>query len=740
MAEQPTAPARPAVVSTLRRDILRIDRSAFSWPVALRNMLGVVLPLVLGAAIGQFGSGLTAAIGALNVAFSDRPGPYRLRLARMLVTTLAAVVSSLLGVLVSHAGWLDMLVLVIWGLAAGMLAALGPAAAQIGTASVILLLVLGGQSARLPFSPEHAVAVGLLVGAGGLVQTALSVAAWPLRRFGPERTALATLFGRLAVVARQPIAEASAPAATAEMSAASSTLAGVGSDRGTAAEALRSLATDAERIRSELLALSSARTRLADPAEQAASGLVAAALDSAADTLDAVAAVLRGARTSGPDGPLAAYDRALAAMTAAAEPAADPPGALVIATVRARALRGQLRAALELADNREQTDDAVPGVRPSRLRLRDPLAILRANVSADSAVFRHALRLAVTLLLGAAVAHTIGLTRGYWIGLTVAVVLKPDFGATFTRGLGRIGGTLLGLLVATGLAYVTQGLVADIVLIAVLVLLARLIGPANFALSGAAISGLVVLLTSLAGSPADQTILDRGVATLLGDALALVVYAVWPTWERGQVPSRLADVLHAYRRYTAVVLAGWTDPATNNPTTRDGPRRRSRLARSNAEASVDRLRNEPVRSAALVELAEGLLATSHRIVLAALALEAHLADTPTSAPPLAGEYPEALPLFAATVDRAYAVLGEAVGTRDRPRAMPDVRAAQRTLAEQWPDGVAGDLSVLVLLEETDRIAHGMDTLAHQLRRAHSAGTVTEQPTPAGPRPSPPDPV
>lgn len=725
-----SARARP-VLATLRRDIFHVDRSRVSVWVALRNTVGVVLPLAVGAAEGHLGTGLTVAIGALNVAFSDRPGPYRLRTVRMLATTLAAALSSFLGVLTAHAGWGDVALVVVWGLAAGMLAALGPAATQIGTAAVILLLVLGAQSAQLPFSATHAVWVGLFVALGGLLQSVLSVAAWPLRRFGPERRALAALFGQLAATARRPSESETAPPVTDAMSETTALLSGVGSDRGRVAEALRSLAADAERIRGEVLALAAARARLAGPNDRSAGDLVGAVLEAAAVAMVAVAGTLRGEDTGETGATLAAYDDALAALTRAVQPVAAPPRALVIAEVRARALRGQLRAALDLArygdQNGEETEEVgqLTGARPAPLRLRDPLAILAANVSWDSAVLRHAVRLAVALLVAATGTHLLHLPRGYWIGLTVAIVLRPDFAATFSRGLGRVGGTLLGLGVATGLAYAAHGSTAVIVSIGLLVLAARIIGPANFALSGTAVTGLVVLLTALAGARPETTILDRGLDTLLGGLLALGLYALWPTWERGQLPGRLGDLLDAYRAYTAIVLAGWIDPASSQPDRRDAPRRRARLARSNAEASVDRLRGEPVRAHGMVDLAENLLAGTHRLALAALALEAHLADTPGNAAALSSHVDgPALERFAATVDRCYRVLEESVRHRQRPRGVPDVRKAQTALADQC---AGPDPGLAVLVQESDRIAHGLDTVAHLLRRAYADPAPAERP-------------
>jgi hypothetical protein len=56
----------------------------------------------------------------------------------------------------------------------------------------------------------------------------------------------------------------------------------------------------------------------------------------------------------------------------------------------------------------------------------------------------------------------------------------------------------------------------------------------------------------------------------------------------------------------------------------DSIRLEARLARSNDEASVDRLRAEPARSSQDLDLAQGLLAHAHRFVCSAMTLEAAL--------------------------------------------------------------------------------------------------------------------
>ena len=67
----------------------------------------------------------------------------------------------------------------------------------------------------------------------------------------------------------------------------------------------------------------------------------------------------------------------------------------------------------------------------------------------ESAAFRHAIRLAVCVALAAAVGRAVSWHRTYWLPMTVAIVLKPDFTATFSRGVLRVTGTLTGLAFAT---------------------------------------------------------------------------------------------------------------------------------------------------------------------------------------------------------------------------------------------------------------------------------------------------
>src|SRR5207302_4922337 len=122
------------------------------------------------------------------------------------------------------------------------------------------------------------------------------------------------------------------------------------------------------------------------------------------------------------------------------------------------ALAGQVRFAWELAAHTTPAGAAEferrEAAQPWRLRLAGVFAILRANLTLESPAFRHALRLAVCVAAADLLARGLGWRRAYWAPMTVALVLKPDFTTTFTRGVLRLAGTFVGLAWATALFHV----------------------------------------------------------------------------------------------------------------------------------------------------------------------------------------------------------------------------------------------------------------------------------------------
>ena len=154
---------------------------------------------------------------------------------------------------------------------------------------------------------------------------------------------------------------------------------------------------------------------------------------------------------------------------------------------------------------------------PWRLRFTGWSARILANLSFESSAFRHAIRLAVCVGVGDTAGRMISLQRTYWLPMTIALVLRPDFNATFSRGILRVAGTFLGLLVATGLFYFLHANTwEEIVLLTLFAFLMRSIGLANYGIFVTALSALVVLLLAIGGVSSKDVIATRAVNTALG--------------------------------------------------------------------------------------------------------------------------------------------------------------------------------------------------------------------------------
>jgi uncharacterized membrane protein YccC len=142
----------------------------------------------------------------------------------------------------------------------------------------------------------------------------------------------------------------------------------------------------------------------------------------------------------------------------------------------------------------------------------------------------HAIRAAVCVVGALWIARQLGLANGYWAPMTAMLVLKPGLTETSVRGFARVGGTLIGCVIATGYAascgYGWPWLVAGV---GVAATAAFALQKAHYALLTAAITATVVLLLSLVeGGNALLNAEHRLIATLIGGALALVVARIAP--------------------------------------------------------------------------------------------------------------------------------------------------------------------------------------------------------------------
>jgi uncharacterized membrane protein YccC len=704
----------PTAWAAFWQNVRRFQSDKVTPWLGFRNALGVALPLAAGAALGSISAGLAMSTGALNVSFRDSDAPYVQRARQMLVGSLVAGLTVFAATLCGHSNAIALALTTVWAFGAGMLVAVSQPAADLGVMSLVMLLVYSA----VPLNPERAALAGLLALAGGLLETALSLALWPLRRYAPERRALGNLFVELSRAAASPPEHAAqSPPATAQSLAAQNALATLDQDHSVESERFRLLLIQGERMRLSLLALSRLRKRIGR--EQPGSSDVTV-LDRYFEICSKVLSALGNSLIAGV--PMSPDADALKELGTLAERLREPDSTrspavdamIVDARFQMDALAGQIRSAIDLAASATPAGSSAferrEAAKPWTLRLHGTLATLRANLTLESAACRHAVRLAVCVLIGDALGRSFEFRRGYWLPMTIAIVLKPDFTATFSRGVLRLAGTFAGLGFATALVHVLPpGNTPQIVSIGVLMFVVRCFGGANYGILTTSVTALVVFLISLTGVSAKELIAARALNTVIGGAIALVAYWVWPTWERTQISEAMARMLDAFGQYVRVLRNSYD---AGNSDGLDSARVAARLARTNLEASIDRAIAEPGASKESVRSLNALLASSHRLAHALLALEAGLSTT-RSAPPR-----DAFRKFLNDVELTLHYLATALrGSPITPAALPDLREDHGALVH------SGDSHALMDVE-TDRIANSLNTLSEELLAplAHARGS------------------
>ncbi len=642
MASAATQTQDSGAVTSAVRAAAHFDRRGVSVAGGLLAAIPVVIVLGVGIAIGRPVAGVTMGAGAMLVGIAWRVTGGRPPVAVMTIDALVMSVSTFVGCVTGSVTWVHLSVLCLWSLMGGLLVVVGNRGGVVGTQAIIAVVVFGRFSEPVP----AAFGLAALVLTGGLAQALLqSLVRWPLP-LRSQRNATAAAYRELAKLARaSDDASALAPATAlddAQASLESPTLFG-----DSALMTLRSLVSEAYRLRIQLIALhallrqhqppgdrrpqrrrsSAARS---DGAAPAPIRLARRTLDSTGTALDLVAQATEGHRQR--EGELRRLTGELSAAVEERESAApgDPVERQIMR--RLEALSGQLRAISSLAPaagaggGLRSRRPVRPTGRPLE-RAQANLEQLRANMSLQSPAGRHAVRLAVIVPVAALIARELPLQRSYWMVVAAATVLRPEFGATFTRGAERAVGTALGVGLAGAIAVALHPAGgATVVLVGLLAWAGYATFPASFAVGFAFITALVVFLLNVISPDTLATAAARLVDTLIGGGIGLVAYALWPTWSRVPAWQSMADLVAAERAYVDGVLTALIEGrgAPEQQMTRLS--RQARLARTNAESVIARSLSEPATRRIDADRSQAVLGAMRRLIQVAHVLRLDAQD------------------------------------------------------------------------------------------------------------------
>ncbi len=701
------------VLTVAVRDAFQFDRSAISIQGGLLAAIPVVAVLAIGTVAWSAVAGVTMGAGAMLVGVAWRVGGGRPPIAVLAIDASLMSLSTFVGCVTGSVPWLHFGVLCVWSLAGGLLVALGNRGGAVGTQSIIAFVVFGRFSQ--PAGPAFGLAV--LVLAGGFAQVLFqSIARWPTPLHA-QRSATAGAYRALSRLATASAEASTLPAATA-LDEAQATLSSTTLFGDPAVLTLRSLVNEGQRMRVGLSAIHSlvGRRRADGDTRPGSPGRGAERiLTLTAEGLDLAARAIEGDRAAAAE--LPAHMEKLSSDTA--EHALTPDASGLALSRRLAALAGQLRAIGALAVSAGEASglrDRRPHARTNRPseRFRSGLAVLRDNASLESPAGRHALRLAVVVLVAELISRHLPLSRSYWMVVAAATTLRPEFGATFTRGAERAGGTALGVGLAGAIAVALHPAGGvTVILVGVLAWAGYALFPASYAVGFAFITAVVVFLLNAISPDTLATAWARLLDTLVGATLGLIAYALWPTWSETSARKSLADLVAAQRAYVRATLKAIAEGRRPEDGEIRVLSRQVRVTRTAAEATVARSLSEPATRRIDAEQSQGMLAAMRRLVQAAHVLRLDAQEEQRRRPvpalaPLAGDLDELLGSVDATVRAGTD--GSAAGVPTPASALPDLRASYAALERVAPRDADGE-ALLRDLDEIVDAANGLAALA-----------------------------
>ncbi|MDC6179376.1 FUSC family protein [Ralstonia solanacearum] len=253
------------------------------------------------------------------------------------------------------------------------------------------------------------------------------------------------------------------------------------------------------------------------------------------------------------------YDKEMAAIDAAVDELEHGHHAIPLEAIAAleesvATVRGAIRlmAQLHAATATQVELSSVllrPDMTPFLTRQKYELSLVLEAFNWRSPVLRFALRTAMAVAAGLWIAdHLPYASHGYWVLLTIVVILKPTFSMTRQRNVDRVLGTLIGCVIA---AVLLRYVHSTWLLLAALYLStaasAAFVTVRYRYTAAAAVQVLIQINLLLPGSKG--AIGERLVDTLIGAAIATAFSYVLPAWEYRNLPKLVDDVLRTNRRF-----------------------------------------------------------------------------------------------------------------------------------------------------------------------------------------------
>lgn len=291
-----------------------------------------------------------------------------------------------------------------------------------------------------------------------------------------------------------------------------------------------------------------------------------------------------------------------------------------------------------------------------------PLRTLIENLSYSSSIFRHSIRLTITILIGFFLGQALPFQNVYWILLTIVVIMRPGYGLTKERSYNRMFGTVLGGIIAFGIVSVIQNHVALSIFSIICMLLGISFTQINYKISATFVTMYVVFIYGILTPDINEVIQYRILDTLAGATLAFIAnHFLWPAWEFINTPIHIENTIRANRNYLKEI-ADFYNKKGEVPTSYKLARKNAFVEIGNLMTSFQRMMQEPKSKQKTMPLVNKLVVLNHSLLSALASLSTYIQSHQTTSASDSFNY--IIKTILANLDHSISVLRNEVVVQD----------------------------------------------------------------------------
>ena len=266
--------------------------------------------------------------------------------------------------------------------------------------------------------------------------------------------------------------------------------------------------------------------------------------------------------------------------------------------------------------------------------------VLKGNLNWESNIFRHALRVCIAMSLGYIVSNFFPGSHGYWILLTILVILKPAYSFTKKRNTARLLGTAAGAVLGGLIVFFINDSHLLFGCMVIFMILSFSFVRTNYLVFVSFMTTYLFLLFDMINPHQMKGVVtDRLMDTAIGSVISITINAMFsPAWTYKDFASLVRKIFETNKNYFTSVSAYFTGQNMNQ--------NQYKLSRKDAYVALANISNALNQMIAEPKSKQKNMAAFHQVVVLNYMLTSHVATLSSLAqsknPPLPD--PEYIPV------------------------------------------------------------------------------------------------